>query len=174
MSVSVVPEGHVCASSEPLSEVGRAEPQHLMPPGPAVEIGNWRVTMRIVLAMTSAVSLLWLAGGVTMAADVDAGEKVFVKCMQCHRIGLGATNFYGPVLNGLIGRKAGTVPGYKYSAATENSGIIWTPDTLSSYLKQPKHDVPGTNMTFPGLQSQTDIDNVIAYIGQFSRDGGKN
>ncbi|MBV8107446.1 MAG: hypothetical protein JO223_23055 [Hyphomicrobiales bacterium] len=63
---------------------------------------------------------------------------------------------------------------YNDTAATENSGIIWTQETLSSYLKQPKHDVPGTNMTFPGLQSQTDIDNVIAYIGQFSRDGGKN
>jgi cytochrome c len=130
--------------------------------------------MKIVWALMSAVSLLWLGAGAAIAADTEAGEKVFSKCMQCHRIGLGATNFYGPVLNGLIGRKAGTVPGYKYSAATESSGIVWKQETLSSYLKQPKHDVPGTNMTFPGLQSQMDIDNVIAYISQFGRDGGKN
>jgi cytochrome c len=115
-----------------------------------------------------------LAAGAARAQDVAAGEKVFSKCMQCHRIGLGATNFYGPVLNGLIGRKAGTVPNYKYSAATENSGIVWTKETLSTYLRQPKHDVPGTNMTFAGLQNQDDIDNVIAYVSQFGRDGGKN
>ena len=130
--------------------------------------------MNRVWTLLGARSLVILASGAGRAADVAAGEKVFQKCMQCHHIGLGATNFYGPVLNGLIGRKAGTVPNYKYSEATENSGIVWTQETLSSYLKQPKHDVPGTKMTFPGLQSQTDIDNVIAYISQFSRDGGKD
>jgi cytochrome c len=125
-------------------------------------------------ALTLAAALLAsLTGGRARAQDVAAGEKVFTKCMQCHRIGLGATNFYGPVLNGLIGRKAGTVPNYKYSAATENSGIVWTKETLNSYLREPKHDVPGTNMTFAGLQDQEDIDNVIAYISQFGRDGGK-
>jgi cytochrome c len=129
--------------------------------------------MKTTSALVGAILLAVVGGAATRAQDMDAGEKVFSKCMQCHRIGLGATNFYGPVLNGLIGRKAGTVPGYKYSAATENSGIVWTDATLSSYLKQPKHDVPGTNMTFPGLQDQTDIDNVIAYIKQFGRDGGK-
>jgi cytochrome c len=130
--------------------------------------------MKIAGKALRVVSILWLAGGgAASAADVAAGEKVFVKCMQCHRIGLGATNFYGPVLNGLIGRKAGTVPGYKYSEATEKSGIVWTAETLSSYLRQPKHDVPGTAMTFAGLPDQNDIDNVIAYVSQFRRDGGK-
>ena len=106
------------------------------------------------------------------AADIAKGEKVFNQCRQCHRIGIGATNFYGPVLNGLIGRKAGTVPGYKYSDAMETSGITWTAETLSPYLKQPKHEVPGINMTFKGLSNQEDVDNVIAYISQFRRDGG--
>ena len=106
--------------------------------------------MNRVWTLLSASSLVILASGAGRAADVAAGEKVFQKCMQCHHIGLGATNFYGPVLNGLIGRKAGTVPNYKYSEATENSGIVWNQETLSSYLKQPKHDVPGTKMTFPG------------------------
>jgi len=106
------------------------------------------------------------------AADVAKGKIVFDKCMQCHRIGLGATNFYGPVLNGLIDRTAGTVPGYKYSEAMEKSGIVWNYDTLSKYLRQPKHEVPGVNMTFPGLQDQDDIDNVIAYVSRFRRDGG--
>ncbi len=121
-----------------------------------------------------AAALLGLVGGTASAQDVAAGEKVFVKCQQCHRIGLGATNFYGPVLNGLIGRKAGTVPGYKYSAATENSGIVWSAETLRTYLKEPKHDVPGTNMTFAGLKDPADIENVIAFVSQFRRDGGKD
>jgi len=130
--------------------------------------------MRIVILTVFTALVAGLGLGAARAQDVAAGEKVFTKCMQCHRIGIGATNFYGPVLNGLIGRKAGTVPNYKYSAATENSGIVWTKETLSTYLRQPKHDVPGTNMTFAGLQDQADIDNVIAYISQFRRDGGKD
>ena len=120
----------------------------------------------------------WLAFAAALApaaaADVGAGEKVFQKCMQCHHIGLGATNFYGPVLNGLIDRKAGTVPGFKYSPALEKSDVVWTYDSLSKYLKQPKHEIPGVAMTFPGLKDQADIDNVIAYIAQFRRDGGKD
>lgn len=107
------------------------------------------------------------------AADVEAGAKVFRQCQQCHRIGVGATNFYGPVLNGLIGRHAGTFPHYKYSKALEDSKIVWSYDTLSKYLKEPQHAVPGVAMTFKGLKSQTDIDNVIAYIAQFQSGGGK-
>jgi len=130
--------------------------------------------MKIAKALLIALAFAGIGGFEARAADIAAGEKVFSKCMQCHRIGLGATNFYGPVLNGLIGRKAGTVPGYKYTDATMTSGITWDATTLSSYLKQPKHDVPGTAMTFPGLKDQADIDNVIAYIAQFRRDGGKD
>ena len=130
--------------------------------------------MKIVTTLLAAMALAGLGASAAHAADAAAGEKVFSKCMQCHHIGLGATNFYGPVLNGLIGRKAGTVPGYDYSKATRKSHIVWNAKTLSSYLHEPKHDVPGTDMTFPGLKDQTDIDNVIAYISQFRRDGGKN
>ena len=126
--------------------------------------------MRLVLAL----SLLAIAAAPAQAADVAAGEKVFNKCMQCHRVGVGATNFYGPVLNGLIGRKAGTVRGYDYSAALRKSRIVWNYASLSKYLKQPQHTVPGVEMTFKGLQDQNDIDNVIAYVSQFRRDGGKD
>ena len=126
--------------------------------------------MRLVLAL----SLLAYAATPAIAADVAAGEKVFNKCMQCHRIGVGATNFYGPVLNGLIDRKAGSVPGYAYSDALKTSSIVWNYDSLSKYLKQPKHEVPGVAMTFPGLKNQDDIDNVIAFVSQFRRDGGKD
>jgi cytochrome c len=126
--------------------------------------------MKLVLAL----SFIAFAAAPALAADIAAGEKVFTKCLQCHRIGLGATNFYGPVLNGLIDRKAGSVPGYAYSDALKTSSIVWNYESLSRYLRQPKHEVPGVAMTFPGLQNQADIDNVIAYVSQFRRDGGKD
>ena len=59
------------------------------------------------------------------AQDAAAGEKVFGVCKTCHQIGESAKNGVGPVLNGLIGRKSGSVPGYSYSAANKDSGITW-------------------------------------------------
>ena len=109
----------------------------------------------------------------SMAQDAAAGEKVFAKCKICHQIGEGAKNFVGPVLNGVVGRKAGTYPDYHYSEANKNSGITWTEAELKKYLKDPKAVVPGTKMVFPGLQSEQDIDNVIAYLKQFGPDGKK-
>jgi cytochrome c len=109
----------------------------------------------------------------SMAQDAAAGEKVFAKCKICHQIGEGAKNFVGPVLNGVVGRKAGTYPGYHYSDANKNSGITWTEAELKKYLKNPQAVVPGTKMVFPGLQSEQDIDNVIAYLKQFGPDGKK-
>lgn len=99
------------------------------------------------------------------------GAVVFKKCMQCHHIGVGATNFYGPVLNGVVGRKAGTVHGYNYSSANKHSGIVWTKKALTVYLKQPQHDVPKTYMTFKGLKNPQDIADVIAYLSEFSSSG---
>ena len=109
-----------------------------------------------------------------VAQDAAAGEKVFAaKCKVCHRIGEDAKNFVGPVLNGVVGRKAGTYPGYNYSDANKNSGLTWDEATLKTYLKAPQKVVPGTKMVFPGLSSETDIDNVIAYLKQFGPDGKK-
>ena len=128
--------------------------------------------MQAKVLILSAALLTGFAVG-AQAADVAAGEKVFNQCKQCHQIGPGATNFYGPSLNGLIDRPAGTAPGYNYSEANKHSGKVWDVPTLTSYLKQPQHDVPATYMTFKGLTNQADIDNVIAYIAQFDTSGGK-
>ena len=109
----------------------------------------------------------------SLAQDAAAGEKVFVKCKVCHQIGEGAKNFVGPVLNGVVGRPAGTYPDYHYSDANKNSGITWDEATLKEYLKDPKAKVPGTKMVFPGLPSDEDIANVISYLKQFGPDGKK-
>jgi cytochrome c len=111
--------------------------------------------------------------GAAAAQDAAAGEKVFLKCKACHQIGEGAKNAVGPVLNGVLGRPAGTYPGYSYSDANKGSGITWDEATLKEYLKNPRTKVPGTKMIFPGLQKEDDIDNVVAYIKQFGADGKK-
>ena len=107
------------------------------------------------------------------AGDAAAGMKTFTVCKTCHQIGPTAKNFIGPVLNGIVGRKAGTYDNYSYSDANKNSGLTWDEATLKIYLKNPKAKVPGTKMTFPGLPKDTDIDNVIAYLKTIGPDGNK-
>ena len=118
---------------------------------------------------------LVLAGSIGAAGAQDAalGEKVFLKCKACHQIGEGAKSAVGPALNGIVGRPAGTYPGYTYSDANKGSGITWDVATLKDYLKNPRAKIPGTKMIFPGLPKDEDIDNVIAYLGQFGADGKK-
>jgi len=106
--------------------------------------------------------------------DVAAGEKVFLKCKVCHQVGEGAKNGVGPVLNGIVGRKAASVEGYNYTPANKNSGLTWDEATLKEYLKNPRGKIPGTKMVFPGLPNQADIDNLVAYLKQFGPDGKKS
>ena len=128
--------------------------------------------MKLLSFSVAAVALI-ASMGAAAAQDAAAGEKVFAKCKICHQIGEGAKNMVGPVLNGVVGRNAGTYPGYHYSDANKNSGITWDEATLKEYLKDPKAKVPGTKMVFPGLKSDEDIANVIAYLKQFGPDGKK-
>ena len=126
-----------------------------------------------LLSLSVAGAALVASIGAAAAQDAAAGEKVFAKCKVCHQIGENAKNFVGPVLNGVVGRHAGTYPGYNYSEANKNSGITWDEATLKVYLKNPQAKVPGTKMVFPGLSSDEDIANVIAYLKQFGPDGKK-
>ena len=105
------------------------------------------------------------------AEDVAAGEHVFRKCKSCHEIGPDAANMVGPVLNGVVGRPAGSYPEYHYSDANKDSGLTWDEATLTVYLRNPQAKVPHTKMAFPGLTSEADIANVIAYLKQFGPDG---
>ena len=106
-----------------------------------------------------------------LAQDVAAGKTSFNKCMACHAIGDGAKNKVGPELNGLDGRKSGTVEGYNYSDANKNSGITWNEAQFKEYIKDPKAKVPGTKMAFAGIKSENEINNLWAYVSQFDADG---
>jgi cytochrome c len=107
------------------------------------------------------------------AQDAAAGEKTFAQCRACHQIGPTAKNAVGPVLNGLFGRKAGTVEGYNYSPANKNSGLTWDEATFTEYIKDPKAKVPGTKMVYAGLKDEKRIADLIAYLKQFDASGQK-
>ncbi|WP_193177377.1 c-type cytochrome [Oricola nitratireducens] len=105
------------------------------------------------------------------AGDPEEGAKVFRKCAACHSIGEGAKSRVGPELNELLGRTAGTVDGFKYSAAmvaAGEGGMVWDEQTLTHFLVKPKDLVKGTKMAFAGLRKSTDVANVIAYLKTFS------
>jgi cytochrome c len=107
------------------------------------------------------------------AQDAAAGEKDFVVCRACHQIGPTAKNGVGPSLNGVVGRKAGTYPGFSYSAANKNSNLTWDEATLEKYLANPQGVVPGTKMVFPGLKDPQKVKDVIAFLKQYKPDGSK-
>ena len=107
------------------------------------------------------------------AQDAASGEKVFLQCKACHQIGQNAKNGVGPMLNGLFGRKAGTIEGFSYSPANKNSGITWDEATFRDYIKDPKAKIPGTKMVFPGLKDPKQVDDIVAYLKQFEPSGKK-
>ncbi len=117
------------------------------------------------------VAALIVMPSIAQAQDVAAGEKVFAQCKTCHQIGEGAKNAVGPVLNGVIGRKAGTIEGFKYSEANKNSGISWDEATFADYIKNPKAKIPGTKMIYPGLKDEQKIKDLTAYLKQFDGQG---
>ena len=90
-----------------------------------------------------------------------------------HQIGENAKNAVGPVLNGVIGRMAGSVAGYSYSDANKNSGITWDDATFGENITDPKVKVPGTKMIYPGLKDEQESSDVVAFLNQFDVDGKK-
>lgn len=119
------------------------------------------------------IGVVLAALGCAKAQDLGAGEQSFRKCAPCHAVGDGATNKVGPILNGLDGRKSGTVEGYSYSEANKKAEITWNADSFKEYIKAPMAKVPGTKMAFAGIKNETEIANLWAYLSQFKADGGK-
>jgi cytochrome c len=111
------------------------------------------------------------AASSALAQDVAAGKSSFNKCLACHAIGEGAKNKVGPELNGLDGRKSGTVEGYSYSAANKDSGITWNEATFKEYIKDPKAKIPGTKMAFAGIKKETEVNDLWAFLAQYDKDG---
>jgi cytochrome c len=124
--------------------------------------------MRILVA---AVAIVAASAGAAAAQDAQKGEQAFAACRPCHAIGPDAANMLGPELNGLDERHSGSVPGYPYSDANKNSGIVWSQSTFTRYIQNPQAMVPGTKMFFAGIKDQQQIKDLWAYLSQFDADG---
>jgi cytochrome c len=110
---------------------------------------------------------LLLAGSATaaLAADPAAGEKIFkTQCGICHAVAAGQ-NRIGPTLFGVVGRPAGSVPGFNYTADHKKLGIAWDAATLDKYLTNPRAMVPDTSMVYAGLKDNAERADLVAYLG---------
>lgn len=126
----------------------------------------------IVRLVFGAVALVAMSCS-AMAQDVAAGEKSFNKCRACHQVGETAKNAVGPILNGLFGRKSGTVEGYNYSEANKSAALTWDEAVFADYIKDPKGKIPGTKMSFAGIKNEQEIKDLTAFLKQFGKDGKK-
>ncbi len=98
------------------------------------------------------------------AADAANGASIFNRCAICHSNEKGGPNKIGPNLFGIVGRKAGTVPGFSYSAAMKSSGIVWANAKLDAYIESPSTVVPGNNMAFSGISIAGQRADLVAYL----------
>ncbi len=131
-----------------------------------------KVTAQLAVALTIvSVNQYAIAAGDAAAGDPAAGKALFnsLGCASCHAIGPGARAGFGPQLNGVIGRVAGSTVDYqsRYSAAMKKSGIVWSEQSLTKFLNSPNDLVPGTNMRFWGLSNETKLANLLAYLKTF-------
>jgi cytochrome c len=116
-----------------------------------------------VAALIGAAASLEALANVT--GDVGRGEELYQGCQDCHSI---EKNEVGPMHEGVVGRTAGTVPGYNYSRALQNSKIVWTEDNLDKWLTNPSQMVPGTKM-FYAVQDAQDRADIIAFLKERAR-----
>ena len=126
--------------------------------------------MKTIAAALTALALTGMAGSALAEGDAAAGEKIFKKCKACHKVGDGAKNTVGPMLNGIVGSEIASVDGFKYSKAfmaKKEEGLVWTEEVLDAYLTKPKAYIKGTKMSFPGLKKEDDRANVAAYLRTF-------
>jgi cytochrome c len=113
-----------------------------------------------------ALAALALSASTGQAADVAKGQAAFVRqCAICHTIDKGGENRLGPNLYGIVGKRAGSVPGFKYTNAFRNTATFeWSEGLLGPWIALPAVMVPGTAMgVFPGV-SDRDKDDIVAYV----------
>lgn len=111
------------------------------------------------------------------AAEAQAGQTVFNQCRACHQVGETARNAVGPQLNGIFGRRAGSVEGFRYSQAYQSESVrakVWDPENFRVYIRNPREVTPGTNMAFAGIRNEDQITNLIAFLRSYNANGTRN
>ena len=116
---------------------------------------------RVSIKTAGVAALIGTLAAPATAADAARGEVVFKVCAACHT---DHPNALGPNLKGVYGRKAGTLDDFRYSPAMKRADFVWDEGNLKAYINDPQAKVKGNRMPFSGLKSQTDVDNVIAYL----------
>lgn len=126
---------------------------------------------RTVLPAAFALALSTLAAMPAAARaepDLQAGKALFAtRCASCHHVGRNARGAFGPQLNGIFGRQAGTTTDFQYSEAMRASRVVWSHDTLSAFLRAPAKVVPGTRMRFWGMGNDKQIEDLLGYLQTF-------
>ncbi len=118
------------------------------------------IAAALAIASTAMVSTAWAQD----SHAADEGQKIFKRtCFTCHTSEAGK-NKIGPSLFGVVGRKSGSAPGFKYSDAMKNANITWDNAELDKYLADPKTTVPGNKMTYAGVKKPDERKEVIAYL----------
>jgi len=117
--------------------------------------------------------LVVAAASVARAADPEKGKAVFEQCAACHSLD-GTGDYDGPSLKGIIGRKAGSLEDYRYSAAMKRSDVTWDAATLDKYVADPQAFIPGNRMAFAGIGDKAQRDDLIAYLAIATKDAKAN
>ena len=125
--------------------------------------GWWLVVGAVSVAFVAAFPLI------VRAADPEKGKAVFEQCAACHALD-GAGDYDGPTLKGVIGRKAGSLEDYRYSAAMKRSDVVWDAATLDQYVADPQAFIPGNRMAFAGINDKTQRDDLIAFLAVATKD----
>ena len=121
--------------------------------------------MRLLLPALAVLALGFAPAA--QAQNAEAGRTVYNQCRACHTIDAGGRNGVGPNLHAVVGRRAGAVEGFRYSAPMRTAaegGLTWTPENLDRYLTNPKDLVPGGSMAFAGLRNEQQRKDLIAWM----------
>mgnify|MGYP001617414642 CR=1 FL=1 len=136
---------------------------------------SWIVVATALIVGVSIVELAATTASAQTAASAQAGdaakgERVFnTQCKACHTLQRGGSTATGPNLYGLMARRSGTGAGYGYSEAMRRFAVEWSDQTLASYLRDPRADMPGTKMVFAGVKQPGQIADLIAYLKEATR-----
>jgi cytochrome c len=117
----------------------------------------------------AAVALLAVCAPAQAEGDATKGKADFAKCAICHQVGPGAATLVGPELNGIVGRKAGSIADYPYSAGMKKlagEGFVWSEENLDKWIADPKAMIPDSPMAlaFPGVPDAGERADIIAYL----------
>jgi len=129
-----------------------------------VKLRELPVSYRLVFACVTGILVSGSASAEPEARLVAQGQRQFLRCASCHAIEANSPARIGPNLHGVVGRKAGSLPGYAYSPAMQAQNFVWTEAKLDQWLTRPSALVPGTAMAFEGLARPEDRAALIAYL----------